>query len=335
MERPEKVAVIGAGSWGTTVASLVAENAPTVLWARRDEIAEEVNSRHTNEDYLPGEELSPELKATSSLEEALDGAEVAVMGVPSLGTRDVLQEAADHIRPGTPVISLSKGLEQGTRLRMTQVIGEVLPDNPAGVLTGPNIAKEVLEGYAAAAVIAMPDEVASQAMQSVFRTRLFRVYTSTDVTGAELAGALKNVVAIAAGMAQGLGAGDNTRAVVISRSLAELTRLGVAMGGEPATFSGLAGMGDLLATCLSPFSRNRQVGEKLAKGKTIDEITDEMNMVAEGIKTSGVVMELAREHDVEMPIAAEVYAVTHQGRTPMEAFRGLLRTTPTTELAPH
>jgi glycerol-3-phosphate dehydrogenase (NAD(P)+) len=334
MDRPASVAVIGAGSWGTTVASLVAGNAPTILWARRQDVADEVNAHHTNDAYLPGE-LNPELRATSSLEEALDGAEVVVMGVPSHGTRSVLEEAAPHIAAGAPVVSLSKGLEQGSRLRMTEVAGQVLPGHPAGVLTGPNIAKEVLDGYAAAALLAMPDEVACQALQGVFRTHLFRVYTSTDVAGAELAGALKNVVAIAAGMAQGLGAGDNTRALVIARSLAELTRLGVAMGGEPQTFSGLAGMGDLLATCLSPHSRNRQVGEQLARGKTIDEITSEMNMVAEGIKTSRVVMELADEHDVEMPIASEVYAVTHQGRTAREAFRGLLRTTPTTELAPH
>lgn len=335
MDQPSCVAVVGAGSWGTTVASLVAHNAPAILWARREEVADEVNSRHTNEEYLPGGELHPELRATSSLQEALAEAEVVVMGVPSHGARGVLEEAAHYMRPRVPIVSLSKGLEQGSRLRMTQVIGQVLPNHLAGVLTGPNIAKEVLEGYAAAALLAMPDDVACQALQGVFRTRVFRVYTSTDVAGAETAGALKNVVAIAAGMAQGLGAGDNTRALVIARSLAELSRLGVAMGGDPQTFSGLAGMGDLLATCLSPHSRNRQVGEMLARGKTIDEITSEMRMVAEGIKTSRVVMGLAAEYDVEMPIAAEVYAVTHQGRTPREAFRGLLRTTPTTELAPH
>lgn len=335
MDQPSCVAVVGAGSWGTTVASLVAHNAPAILWARREEVADEVNSRHTNEEYLPGGELHPELRATSSLQEALAEAEVVVMGVPSHGARGVLEEAAHYMRPRVPIVSLSKGLEQGSRLRMTQVIGQVLPNHLAGVLTGPNIAKEVLEGYAAAALLAMPDDVACQALQGVFRTRVFRVYTSTDVTGAETAGALKNVVAIAAGMAQGLGAGDNTRALVIARSLAELSRLGVAMGGDPQTFSGLAGMGDLLATCLSPHSRNRQVGEMLARGKTIDEITSEMRMVAEGIKTSRVVMDLAAEYDVEMPIAAEVYAVTHQGRTPREAFRGLLRTIPTTELAPH
>ncbi|MFN8174392.1 MAG: NAD(P)H-dependent glycerol-3-phosphate dehydrogenase [Solirubrobacteraceae bacterium] len=333
MSRPARIGVIGAGSWGTTVASLVAAGSPTVLWARSPEVAEEIAGRHTNSRYLPDASLEPALDATHSLEEVAALADVLVMAVPSHGFREVLAMAAPSIRPWIPVVSLTKGLEQGTRLRMTQIVGEVLPGHPAGVLTGPNIAREVMEGMAAAAVVAMPDQRVAQALQSTLHTRLFRVYTSTDVVGAELAGALKNVVAIAAGMAQGLGAGDNTRAMVISRSLAELTRLGIAMGGEPATFAGLAGMGDLIATCISPHSRNRTVGEQLALGRTIDEITAEMNMVAEGVKSSRVVMDLAREHDVEMPIAREVFGVCHEGRTPREAFRGLLRVTPTTELA--
>jgi glycerol-3-phosphate dehydrogenase (NAD(P)+) len=333
MSRPARVAVIGAGSWGTTVASLTASNAPTVLWARSPELAEEIRVSHTNERYLPEAELHPELGATHSLEEATASADVLVMAVPSHGFRSVLQQASPHVRPWIPVVSLTKGLEQGSRLRMTQVVDELLPGHPVGVLTGPNVAKEVIDGLAAAAVVAMPDEHVAQALQAILKTRLFRVYTSTDVVGAEIAGALKNVVAIAAGMAEGLGAGDNTRALVIARSLAELTRLGVAMGGHPATFAGLAGMGDLVATCISPHGRNRHVGEQLALGKTVDEITAEMNMVAEGIKSSRVVMELADEHGVEMPIAREVFGVCHEGRTPREAFRGLLRTAPTTELA--
>jgi glycerol-3-phosphate dehydrogenase (NAD(P)+) len=333
MNRSPRVAVIGAGSWGTTVASLTAANGPTVIWARDPQLAEEIRSSHTNGRYLPGADLHPELEATESLEEAIASADVLVMAVPSHGFRAVLEQAAPHVRPWIPVVSLTKGLEQGSRLRMTQVVDEVLPGHPTGVLTGPNVAKEVIGGLAAAALVAMPDEHVAQSLQAIFKTRIFRVYTGTDVIGAEIAGALKNVVAIAAGMAQGLGAGDNTRALVISRSLAELTRLGVAMGGERATFAGLAGMGDLVATCISPHGRNRQVGEQLALGKTIDEITAEMNMVAEGIKSSRVVMELAEEHDVEMPIAREVFGVCHEGRTPREAFRGLLRTAPTTELA--
>jgi glycerol-3-phosphate dehydrogenase (NAD(P)+) len=333
MTRLERVAVVGAGSWGTTVASLTSPNRPTVLWARDPALAEEIDSSHTNERYLPGAELAPELNATASLQDAVSTADVLVMAVPSHGFRAVLEQAVPHVRPWIPIVSLTKGLEQGTNLRMTEVVDELLPGHPVGVLTGPNVAREVIDGLAAAGLIAMPDQHVAGALQGILRTRLFRVYTSTDVVGAELAGVLKNVVAIAAGMAQGLGAGDNTRAMVISRSLAELTRLGVEMGGQPATFAGLAGMGDLIATCISPHSRNRRVGEQLALGKTIEEITSEMSMVAEGIKSSRVVMELAEQHDVEMPIAREVYGVCHEGRTPRQAFRGLLRVQPTTELA--
>jgi glycerol-3-phosphate dehydrogenase (NAD(P)+) len=315
------------------MASHTARNVPTVLWARRPEIAEEIERDHVNSAYLPGDTLDPHLRATSSLEEALSEADVLVMAVPSHGFRAVLEEAAPYVRPWIPIVSLTKGLEQDTMHRMTQVIAEVLPGHPAGVLAGPNLAKEVLDGYAAAAVIAMPDEHVAAALQEIFRRTLFRIYASTDVTGVEVAGALKNVFAIAAGMASGLGTGDNTRALVIARSLAEMTRLGVAMGGQRHTFAGLAGMGDLLATCISPLSRNRYVGEQLARGRAIAEITAQMNMVAEGIKTSRVVMELARRHTVEMPIAREVYGVVNEGRSPEDAFRGLFKTRPTTELA--
>jgi glycerol-3-phosphate dehydrogenase (NAD(P)+) len=327
------VAVIGAGSWGTTVASLAARNAPTVLWARRPEVAAEVESRHTNQAYLPERTLHPRLRATSSLEEAVGQADVLVMAVPSHGFRAVLEEAEPCVRPWVPVVSLTKGLEQGTHQRMTQVIEDVMPGHPAGVLAGPNLAREIIDGYAAAAVMAMPDEHVAAALQDIFRSTLFRVYAGTDVVGVEIAGALKNVFAIGAGMAAGLTTGENTRALLMARSLAELTRLGVALGGQPHTFAGLAGLGDLLATCISPLSRNRHVGVELAKGRSIEEITKEMSMVAEGVKTSRVVMELAEEYGVEVPIAREVYSVVHEGRRPEDAFRGLLRTRPTTEAA--
>lgn len=320
-----RVAVIGGGSWGTTVAHLAAHTAPTVLWARRPELAQEVNELHTNERYLPGYQLHPELWATDDLREAVRGADVVVMGVPSQGFRSALEEVARYVRAWVPVLSLTKGLEQGSRLRMTQVINDVLPGHPAAVLTGPNLAKEILAGDAAAAVIATPDLVVAQHLQQIFHQRLFRVYVNPDVTGCEVAGALKNVIAIAAGMADGLGAGDNTKAAVITRGLAEISRLGEAMGGQFATFSGLAGMGDLMATCMSTHSRNRFVGEQLGRGRTIDEVIEEMNMVAEGVKTSRVVMELAREHSVEMPIAEEVFAVCQGDATAVDAYRGLVR----------
>jgi len=320
-----KVAVIGGGSWGTTVAHLAAHQVPTLLWARRPELAGEINERHTNERYLPGLPLHPDLRATSDLLEAVDHADVVVMGVPSQGFRSALEQVAEHVRAWVPVLSLTKGLEQESRLRMTQVINQVLPGHPAAVLTGPNLAREILQGNAAAAVVATPDPIVADHLQKIFHMNLFRVYTNPDVAGCEVAGALKNVVAIAAGMADGLGTGDNTKAMVITRGLDELSRLGERMGGQYATFSGLAGMGDLLATCISPHSRNRYVGEQLGRGRTIDEVIAEMNMVAEGVKTSRVVMELADEYGVDMPIAAEVYGVCHQGSTAEAAYRGLIR----------
>jgi glycerol-3-phosphate dehydrogenase (NAD(P)+) len=331
MTREARVAVVGAGSWGTTVASVAAANAPTTLWARRDGLTQEVNGNHTNEAYLPGLQLDSRLVATSSIEEAVSSADVIVMAVPSHGFRRVLEQAARHIRPWIPVVSLVKGLERDSRLRMTQVVDEVVPGHPAGVLSGPNLAREVMTGHAAAAVIAMPDERVAMPLQRIFKAPLFRIYRSTDVVGAEIAGALKNVFAIAAGMSTGLGTGDNTRALVISRAIAEMTRLGVAMGGDQLTFAGLAGIGDLLATCISPLSRNRRVGEELAKGRQLDEITQEMQMVAEGIKTCSVARELADEHAVDMPIVRQVDAVINAGRTPEEAYAGLLQRTPGTE----
>ncbi len=327
------MAVIGGGSWGTTVAALAARNTPTTLWARRQELADQINDDHRNGDYLADFDLPEALVATADLEEAVTGCDVLVMAVPSQGFRGALEDVSAHLRPWVPVVSLTKGLEVGTRKRMSEIITEVVPGHPVGVLTGPNLAKEILAGHAAAAVMAMDDHNVAQALAGLFRGDLFRVYTNEDVVGCELGGVLKNVVAIAAGMADGLGAGDNTRAAVITRGLAEISRLGIALGGEALTFSGLAGMGDLIATCTSTQSRNRHVGECLGKGQTIDEIIAAMNMVAEGVKTSKVVKELADELDCDMPIATEVEAVCHQGRTAQDAYTGLLKRDSGHELA--
>jgi glycerol-3-phosphate dehydrogenase (NAD(P)+) len=327
-----RVAVIGAGSWGTTVAHLAARNADTVLWARSDEVAQEINATHENRRYLPGHPLDESLVATSSLPDAVAHTDVLVMGVPSHGFRATLEQVAEHLRPWVPVVSLTKGFEQGTRKRMTEIVAELLPGHPVGVLTGPNLAKEILSGHAAASVIAMTDPAVASELQRIFAGDLFRVYTNTDVVGSEVGGALKNVIAIASGMADGLGAGDNTRAAVITRGLAELTRLGVAMGGDPMTFAGLAGMGDLVATCISPQSRNRHVGEQLGKGRPIDEIVAEMNMVAEGVKAAPVAVELAAAHAVEMPIATEVASVCAGRCTAFDAYRHLLSRTQRPEI---
>jgi len=331
VSRPIRVAVLGAGSWGTTVASLAARNAETVVWARRAETAEQIAREHRNDAYLQGLALHPALRATASLEEAVRDCDVLVVGVPSHSFRETLRAVAPLLRPWVPVLSLAKGLEQGSQQRMTQIIHAELPGHPAGLLAGPNIAREVLQGLAAAAVLAMPDAQVAHSLQPLFASPVFRVYTNTDVIGCELGGPLKNVIAISAGMAEGLGVGENTRAMVITRGLAEITRLGVALGGRAETFSGLTGLGDLLTTCMSPLSRNRQVGEQFAKGKTTAEIVASMNMIAEGIKTSSVVMELAATHRIEMPIAAEVAAVVKGERGAVEAFRGLRRLAPGTE----
>jgi glycerol-3-phosphate dehydrogenase (NAD(P)+) len=320
-----RATVLGGGSWGTTVASLVSRNTPTLIWARNPATVEEINGNHSNEAYLPGARLSPRLNATADFEEAVSSADVLIIGVPAQTFRVTLTEVKRYLRPWVPVISLSKGLEQGSKLRMTQIIDELLPGHPPGVLSGPNLAREILAGSAAASVIAMEDETIVRHLKEVFGSGLFRVYTNTDVIGCELGGALKNVVAIAVGMGDGLNAGDNTRAAVITRGLAELTRMGIALGGRASTFAGLAGMGDLVATCTSPQSRNRHVGEKLGQGQALEDIIAEMNMVAEGVKSVPAVMELAAEHDIEMPITHEVHRVLYEGGTPGQAFRGLLR----------
>ncbi len=322
-----KVAVIGAGSWGTAFAGVVATNAPTLLWARNPEVASTIEKRRENVDYLEGITLPDQLHATPDMDEACAAADVVVLAVPSHGFRSVLTEARGCIASDTPIISLSKGVEQGTLARMTQVVADVLPDHRSeriGVLTGPNLAREVAYGQPTASVVAMSDEAAATALQRLFMTRTFRVYTNPDVVGCEIAGALKNVIALGAGIAHGLGYGDNTKAALITRGLAELARLGVALGGEPLTFSGLAGMGDLVATCTSEKSRNRTVGVALGQGRPLDAIVAEMKMVAEGVKSTAAVLELAARHDVELPIAEQVGAVLYEGRKPEEIVPALM-----------
>ncbi len=329
-----RVGVIGGGSWGTTVAHLCAHNAPTVLYSRRPDTAAAVNESHANPRYLPGFTLHPELRASADLAEVISECDVLVMGVPSAGFRSTLIELRPHLRPWVPVVSLAKGLEPGTRKRMTEIVEEELGGHPVGVLTGPNLAKEIMAGSAAAAVLAFTDLTIAESLQQVFGSQLFRVYTSDDVVGCELGGALKNVIALAAGMADGLGTGDNTRAAIITRGLAELTRLGVAMGGEPATFAGLAGMGDLLATCMSPQSRNRYVGEQLGLGRPLAEIVAEMDQVAEGVESAAVVVEIAAELGIYTPIAEQVRACVVDGQSAMDAYVGLVSNPASREIDP-
>lgn len=323
--KTDRIAVLGGGSWGTTIAAVVSRNAEVVLWARNRETVEEINTRHTNSNYLPGSPLPTKLRATDDIGTAVRDAHVVVMAIPSQHFRSVLREVKKDIRAGVPIVSLTKGLELDTHMRMTEVIAEELPGHPAALLTGPNLAREIMAGQAAASVIACEDEDIARSLQEVFKSGLFRVYTNSDVVGCELGGVLKNIIAIAVGMGDGQGAGDNTRAAIITRGLAEITRLGVAMGGQRETFAGLAGMGDLIATCTSPQSRNRHVGIELARGHNMDEIVDAMTMVAEGAKSAPAVMALARKYGVEMPIASDVSRVLAGDATASRAFRGLLR----------
>jgi glycerol-3-phosphate dehydrogenase (NAD(P)+) len=322
-----KVAVIGAGSWGTAFASVIADNGvDTVLWARRAELAEAIGSRHENPDYLPGSPLPSTLSATNDLEEALAHATVAVMAVPSHAFRSIFREVAPNLSSSVPVVSLSKGIEQDTHKRMTEVIEEEAGLGPArvAVLSGPNLAKEIVRRQPSATVVACADLDRARELQSLFIGPTFRVYTNPDVVGVEMGGAMKNVIAIAAGIAAGLGFGDNAKASLITRGLAEIARLGSKLGGNHLTFAGLAGMGDLVATCYSPLSRNRTVGEQLGKGRALEEIVGEMNMVAEGVKTSRPLCTIAASADVEVPISEHVVRVLYEGVSPQEMVHSLM-----------
>lgn len=330
-----RVAVIGAGAWGTTMASGLATAIDTVLWAREADVVEDIALRGRNEQFLPGFDLAEGLRATTDLADAVDGAEVLIVAVPSPYLRGVAEELSPIVRGDVPLVSLVKGIEADTHLRPTEVLAEVLREHDRsliGVLSGPNLAREVMAGHPSATVVALGHDQWAARIQQLLATEHFRVYTNRDVTGCEIGGAVKNVLAIAAGMTDGMGYGWNTRAALMTRGLAELARLGVALGGEPLTFLGLAGNGDLIATCGSPDSRNHRVGEALARGETLDQIVAGTKSVAEGVRTAPAVLELAARVGVEMPISAAVAAVLRGELTPEEALRGLMRREPRAEL---
>ena len=331
-----RVGVIGAGAWGTTVAALFAPRAETTLWAREPEVVAAVQERRENTLFLPDIRLPDELSATTSLPEALERAEAVVVGVPAQHLRSTMAEARASVPPDVPVLSLSKGIEEGSLLRMTEVLGEVLADHPSdliGVLSGPNLAREVASAQPSATVVAFGEHGVAARLQAVLTTEAFRVYTSTDLVGCETGGAVKNVMAIATGMADGMGYGWNTRAALITRGLAEMTRLGVALGGEAHTFLGLAGSGDLMATCSSTESRNHHVGFELAGGRALDDVLAGTATVAEGVRSTPGVVELARRAGVEMPIVEQVGAVLAGERRPHEVAAHLMRREPKPELA--
>ncbi|AHK30392.1 glycerol-3-phosphate dehydrogenase (NAD) [Rhodococcus opacus PD630] len=323
-----KAAVLGAGSWGTAFAKVLADAGTDVtMWARRGEVAESIVSRHENTDYLPGIALPPSLTATDDARAALDGADIVVLAVPSQSLRDNLQVWSPMIPENATLLSLAKGIETGTLMRMSQVIIQVTGADPGrvAVLSGPNLAREIAIGQPAATVVACTDSTRALELQKASATGYFRPYTNSDVIGCEIGGACKNVIALACGMASGIGLGENTIASIITRGLAEIIRLGVALGAKPATLAGLAGVGDLVATCTSPLSRNRSFGERLGQGGSIESAQAATHgQVAEGVKSCSSVRALAASYDVEMPLTDAVHRVCHEGLVVQDAIGQLL-----------
>ena len=326
-----RAAVLGAGSWGTAFAQvLVDAGTETVLWSRRPEIASAINAAHRNPDYLPDIDLPPSLRATADPEEAFDDADVIVLAIPSATLRDNLKSWVDLVGDRAVLVSLMKGIEVGTSKRMSEVIIEVtdVPAERVAVISGPNLAREIAARQPAASVVACTDLDVAARLQRTCNSGYFRPYTNHDVLGCELGGAVKNVIALAVGMSVGLGFGDNARASLITRGLAETSRLGEALGADPLTFAGLAGLGDLVATCMSPLSRNRTFGENLGRGMTMDEVLAITRQTAEGVKSCESILDLARMNGVEVPITEHVALVVHEGMTVREMLQSLLSRDP-------
>ncbi|MFD9222149.1 NAD(P)H-dependent glycerol-3-phosphate dehydrogenase [Streptomyces sp. NPDC060064] len=322
-----RAAVFGTGSWGTAFAMVLADaGCEVTLWARRPEVAEAVNTTRTNPDYLPGIELPESVRATTDPAEAAAGADFTVLTIPSQTLRGNLADWVPLLAPDTVLVSLMKGVELGTAKRMSEVIEEVakVSADRVAVVTGPNLAKEIAQRRPAAAVVACRDEAVAQRLQSACHTPYFRPYTNTDVVGCELGGAVKNVIGLAVGIADGMGLGDNAKGSLITRGLAETTRLGLVMGADPMTFSGLAGLGDLVATCSSPLSRNHTFGTNLGRGMTLQETIAVTKQTAEGVKSCESVLDLARRHGVDMPITEMVVGIVHDGKPPVVALKELM-----------
>ncbi len=329
----DQVGVIGAGAWGTTLAVLLAgAQRPVSLWTHSPETAERLAHTRTNERYLPGVVFPPNLRIVTDDAYLAEPHRFYVLAVPSSHLRSTVRGLSARLHSDAPLLSVVKGIEAGTHLRMSEVILDELPGRRVAALSGPNLAREIAAGKPAGSVAASEDAELAAELASVLSSDRFRVYTNPDLVGVELCGALKNVVALAAGMVDGLGFGDSAKAGIITRGLAEMTRLGVAAGAHPLTFAGLAGVGDLIATCMSPLSRNRRAGELIASGVPWPEAGERLSGVAEGVATVTGALELAAEHDVEMPIAEQVRAVVFEGRPPMVAVAELMSRTPKDEL---
>ncbi|MEE6260879.1 NAD(P)H-dependent glycerol-3-phosphate dehydrogenase [Plantactinospora sonchi] len=326
--------VLGAGSWGTAFAKVLADaGREVVIWARRPDVAELINKTRTNSDYLPDLRLPPTVRATADPAEAISGADLVVLAVPSQTLRGNLADWAGHLEPDSTLVSLMKGIELGTTKRMSEVIVETagVAADRVVVVTGPNLAPEIADGQIAATVVACTDMDRATLVQSSISTSYLRPYTNDDVIGCELGGAVKNVIALAAGIAAGMGLGDNTRATLITRGLAETARLGVALGADPLTFAGLAGMGDLVATCTSPLSRNRTFGAHLGRGETLEQAQRATRQTAEGVKSCLAIRDLSRAHGVEMPITEQVERICHEGADPRAAMAALMSRKPRPE----
>lgn len=332
-----QVAVLGAGGWGTALAAVLAgKGHSTVLWGRNPSLMEELRLRRENRPYLPGVKLPEGLRLTSDLAGAVQGAEAVALVVPAQAMRHMMQELAPRLSGRPLVVSCAKGLERGSHLRLTEVIGQVLPrESHRGIvaLSGPNHAEEVGRHIPSTTVVASTEADAAKEAQNLFLTPHFRVYTNADVTGVELAGALKNIIALAAGISDGLGFGDNTKAALMTRGMAEIARLGLALNANPLTFAGLAGMGDLIATCTSRHSRNRAAGERIGRGESLEQILAGSRMVIEGVWTTTAALELAEGCGVELPIASAVRDVLFEGKDPREAVGELMERDPRAEEA--
>ncbi|SHJ50040.1 glycerol 3-phosphate dehydrogenase (NAD(P)+) [Malonomonas rubra DSM 5091] len=324
----QKYAVIGAGSWGTTLANLLAEKGnPVSLWVYEEDLAKRMQQTGVNDVYLPGFTLSPNLTYTSDLQQAVSNKEMLLFVTPSQVTRQVLQQALPYVSTEAKVVCASKGIENESLMLLSQVFEELLPrqmHNQLGFLSGPSFAKEVVQGMPTAVVVAAHELAVAEEIQAIFSTDNFRVYTHDDIIGVELGGSMKNVIALAAGVVDGLGLGHNSRAGLITRGLAEMTRLGLKLGGRAETFAGLAGMGDLVLTCTGDLSRNRTVGMELGKGRTLDDILAGMQMVAEGVKTTLSAYQLAQKLGVEVPIIEQMYQILYQEKDPRQAVSDLM-----------
>jgi glycerol-3-phosphate dehydrogenase (NAD(P)+) len=329
-----RVAVMGSGSWGTAFAMILADaGGDVVMWSRDADIVRQINDEHVNERYHPGIRLPAGLRATSDEREALDGAPLVVLAVPAQSLRDNLARWRDDLAPGSVLVSLMKGIESGTTLRMSQVIEEVAQIPPArvAVVSGPNLAREIALRQPAGTTVACSDRESAQRLQDACTTDYFRAYWTTDVVGVEIGGSVKNVIALANGMAAGLGFGENSQASLITRGLAEMARLGTALGADPLTFMGLAGVGDLIATCQSPLSRNRTFGVNLGSGLTVDETIAATKQTCEGVKSCQSILDLATRHGVEMPITEQVVQIVHHGMKPQEMLAAFMSRSPKAE----